>query len=243
MVSVAVTAPRAVEAFRALAARYGVEVIEAPMVTIEPAPIDPYAVISALRESDLALFATGSAAYRIAQVLKEAGLLGEASRLLANLTVATIEGEKGAIMIKNAFGTAPKVVASSAEELQPLACRRAAVFHYGWRDPDLLSKVKCEAFEFQPYTARPPPRETVDRALGADAVVFASALAVRFFAEVGGEDAVELLKGKIVVAAGPAVSRALRELGVPHLTAPRGRIGPLAQYVVSLLLRRGAARA
>ncbi|ACB39239.1 uroporphyrinogen-III synthase [Pyrobaculum neutrophilum] len=233
----AVTSPRALEAFRALAARAGVEVVEAPMAVLKPAPLDAEAVVRALEEADLVVFASGHAAYRAAEALGP--LRDAASRLLAKAVVATAEGRKGAVMVKNAFGVEPQVVSDTVEGLSLPGCRRAAVFHYGWRDPELLAKVACPAAEFQPYVAEPPPREAVERVLSADAVVFTSALAVRYFAEVGGAEAVERLKGLIVVAAGPGVSKALAELGVPHKTAPQGRIGPLAEYAISLLLSRG----
>lgn len=57
---------------------------------------------------------------------------------------------------------------------------------------------------------------------------------MRYFAEVGGPQAVKELAKKLVVAGGPGVSRALAQLGVPHMVAPSGRPGPLAQYVANL---------
>jgi uroporphyrinogen-III synthase len=66
-------------------------------------------------------------------------------------------------------------------------------------------------------------------------VVFTSALAVQYFAEIGGPRAVEELKRRLVVAGGLGVSRALARLGVPHITAPSGRLGPLARYVIDLV--------
>jgi hypothetical protein len=78
----------------------------------------------------------------------------------------------------------------------------------------------------------------VAKILSSDAAVFTSALAVQYFAEVGGPQAVRELAKKLVVAGGPGVSRALAQLGVPHVVAPSGRLGPLAQYVVNLARER-----
>ena len=138
-------------------------------------------------------------------------------------------------MVLNAFGVRPAVVASTVEEFRLEGCRCAVVFHYGARDEELLARVGCSYVEFFPYRALPGGRDSVAKILSSDAAVFTSALAVRYFAEVGGPEAVRELAKKLVVAGGPGVSRALTQLGVPHVVAPSGRLDPLAQYVINLV--------
>ena len=138
-------------------------------------------------------------------------------------------------MVLNAFGVRPAVVASMVEEFRLEGCRCAVVFHYGVRDEELLARVGCSYVEFFPYRALPGDRDSVAKILSSDAAVFTSALAVRYFAEVGGPEAVRELAKKLVVAGGPGVSKVLTQLGVPHVVAPSGRLGPLAQYVVNLI--------
>jgi uroporphyrinogen-III synthase len=150
------------------------------------------------------------------------------------MKVATVEGEKGAVMVQNAFGVRPAAAAATVEEFRLEGCRCAVVFHYGVRDEELLARVGCSYVEFFPYRALPGGWDSVAKILSSDATVFTSALAVRYFAEVGGPQAVKELAKKLVVAGGPGVSRALTQLGVPHVVAPRGRLGPLAQYVMNL---------
>lgn len=236
MVKIAVTAPRALKAFETIAARHGVEVIAAPMVILAPGEIDAKAALDAIRDADLVVFASGSAAYEVAKALREAGLLEEARALLAARRVATVEGEKGAVMIQNAFGLRPAIAASTVEEFSA-DCRKAAVFHYGARDEELLKRIGCSSVEFFPYKSLPPPAEEVAKALAADIIVFFSALAVRYMAEVGGQEALRRMKEKTIVAAGPGVSKALEALGLPHVKAPSGRIGDVALYVVELASR------
>ena len=215
----------------------GMEVVEAPMVQLVENPLDVAAVAEALERCDAAVFATGRAAYRLADEAKGAGLYEKIRGLVARMKVATVEGEKGAVMVRNAFGVRPAVVAT-VEELRLEGCRCAAVFHYGTRDEELLARVGCSYVEFFLYLALPGGRESVAKILSSDAAVFTSALAVQYFAEVGGPQAVRELANKLVVAGGPGVSRALAQLGVPHVVAPSGRLGPLAQYVVNLARER-----
>jgi uroporphyrinogen-III synthase len=237
---IAVTSPGAVPVFKAVAR--DAEVVEAPMVQLVESRLDAAAVVEALRLCDAVVFASGRSAYRAAEELKAAGLYEVARGLVAQMKVATVEGEKGAVMVQNAFGVRPAVVASMVEEFQLEGCRCAVVFHYGARDEELLARVRCRYLEFFPYRALPTGVETVERALSADLVVFTSALAVQYFAEIGGPRAVEELKLRLVVAGGPGVSRALARLGVPHITAPSGRLGPLAQYVAKLAAERGGEK-
>ena len=229
---IAVTSPAALPVFKAVAK--GVEVVEAPVVHLVENPLDVSAVVKALEKCDAAVFATGRAAYRLAEDAKRVGLYEVVRALVSRLKVATVEGEKGAVMIQNAFGVRPAVVASTVEEFRLESCRRAAVFHYGVRDEELLARVTCEAVEFFPYKALPGGLEAVEKALSSDVVVFTSALAVQYFAEAGGSEAVRKLAERLVVAGGPGVSKALTRLGVPHVMAPSGRLGPLAQYVMKL---------
>ncbi|MDT7869552.1 MAG: uroporphyrinogen-III synthase [Thermoproteus sp.] len=233
---IAVTSPGAIPVFKAVAK--GMEVVEAPMVQLVENPLDVAAVAEALERCDAVVFATGRAAYRLADEAKGAGLYEKIRGLVARMKVATVEGEKGAVMVRNAFGVRPAVVASTVEELRLEGCRCAAVFHYGTRDEELLARVGCSYVEFFPYRALPGGRESVAKILSSDAAVFTSALAVQYFAEVGGPQAVRELAKKLVVAGGPGVSRALAQLGVPHVVAPSGRLGPLAQYVVNLARER-----
>ncbi len=236
---IAVTSPGAVPVFRAVAR--GVEVVEAPMVQLVEGPLDVAAVAEALDRCDAVVFASGRAAYRLAEEAKRAGLYEKISSLVARMRVAAVEGEKGAVMVLNAFGVRPAVVASTVEEFRLEGSRCAVVFHYGARDEDLLARVGCSYVEFFPYRALPGGRDSVAKILSSDAAVFTSALAVRYFAEVGGPEAVRELAEKLVVAGGPGVSRALTQLGVPHITAPSGRLGPLAQYVINLVKEKTAS--
>ena len=230
---IAVTSPGAVPVFKAVAR--GVEVVEAPMVQLVENPLDAAAVAVALERCDAVVFATGRAAYRLAEEAKRAGLYEKIRSLVARMKVATVEGEKGAVMVLNAFGVRPAAVASTVEEFRLEGCRCAVVFHYGTRDEELLARVGCSYVEFFPYRALPGDPDSVAKVLSSDAAVFTSALAVRYFAEVGGPEAVKELAKKLVVAGGPGVSRALTQLGVPHVVAPGGRLGPLAQYVMNLV--------
>jgi len=213
----------------------GVEVVEAPMVQLVENPLDAAAVAMALERCDAVVFATGRAAYRVAEEARRAGLYEKIRSLVASMKVATVEGEKGAVIVLNAFGVRPAVVASTVEEFQLEGCRCAVVFHYGTRDEELLARVGCSYVEFFPYRALPGGWDSVAKILSSDAAVFTSALAVRYFAEVGGPQAVKELAKKLVVAGGPGVSRALKQLGVAHMVAPSGRLGPLAQYVMNLV--------
>jgi Uroporphyrinogen-III synthase len=226
---VAVTSPGAVAVFKAVAK--GMEVVEAPVVQLVENFLDVAAVAEALERCDAVVFATGRAAYRLAEEAKRAGLYEKIRNLVARMKGATVEGEKGAVMVQNAFGVRPAVMAAAVEELCLEGCRCAVVFHYGVRDEELLARVGCSYVEFFPYRALPGGRDSVAKILSSDAAVFTSALAVRYFAEVGGPQAVKELAKKLVVAGGPGVSRALAQLGVPHMMAPSGRLGPLAQYV------------
>jgi uroporphyrinogen-III synthase len=237
---IAVTSPGAVPVFKAVAR--DAEVVEAPVVQLVENPLDVAAVAEALERCDAVVFATGRAAYRLAEEAKRVGLYEKIRSLVVRMKVATVEGEKGAVMVQNAFGVRPVVVASTVEEFQLEGCRCAVVFHYGARDEELLARVRCRYLEFFPYRALPTGVEMVERALLADLVVFTSALAVQYFAEIGGPRAVEELKRRLVVAGGPGVSRALAGLGVPHITAPSGRLGPLAQYVAKLAAERGGGK-
>ncbi len=229
---IAVTSPGALPVFKAVAK--GVEVVEASVVHLVENPLDLSAVVKALEECDAVVFATGRAAYRLAEDAKRADLYEVVRALISRLRVATVEGEKGAVMIQNAFGVRPAVAASTVEEFRLESCRKATVFHYGVRDEELLARVACEAVEFFPYKALPGSLEAVEKALSSDVVVFTSALAVQYFAEIGGLEAVRKLAERLVVAGGPGVSKALTRLGVPHVMAPSGRLGPLAQYVMKL---------
>jgi uroporphyrinogen-III synthase len=224
---IAVTSPGAVSVFKAVAR--DAEVVEAPVVQLVENHLDVAAVAEALERCDAVVFATGRAAYRLAEEAKSVGLCEKIRSLVVRMKVATVEGEKGAVMVQNAFGARPVAVASTVEEFQLEGCRCVVVLHYGARDEELLARVRCRYLEFFPYRALPTGVEMVERALSADLVVFTSALAVQHFAEIGGPRAVEELKRRLVVAGGPGVSRALARLGVPHITAPSGRLGPLAQ--------------
>jgi uroporphyrinogen-III synthase len=226
-----ITSPGAVPVFKAVARV--AEVVEAPMVQLVENRLDAVAVVEALGLCDAVVFTSGRSAYRTAEELKAAGLYEVARGLVARMKVATVEGEKGAVMVQNAFGVRPVVVTSTVEEFQLEDCRCAVVFHYGVRDEELLARVGCSYVEFFPYRALPGSRDSVAKILSSDAAVFTSALAVRYFAEVGGPEAVRELAKKLVVAGGPGVSRALAQLGVPHVVAPSGRLGPLAQYVIN----------
>ena len=224
--------------FRAVAR--GVEVVEAPMVQLVENPLDAAAVAVALEHCDAVVFATGRAAYRLADEARKAGLYEKIRSLVARMKVATVEGEKGAVMVQNAFGVRP-AAASTVEEFQLEECRYAVVFHYGVRDEELLARVGCSYIEFFPYRALPGGWDSVAMILSSDAAVFTSALAVRYFSEVGGPQAVRELAKKLVVAGGPGVSRALTQLGVPHVVAPSGRLGPLAQYVMNLVKEKATS--
>ena len=228
---IAVTSPGAVSVFKAVVR--GVEVVEAPMVQLVENPLDAAAVAMALERCDAVVFATGRAAYRVAEEARRAGLYEKIRSLVASMKVATVEGEKGAVMVQNAFGVRP-AAAATVEEFRLEGCRCAVVFHYGTRDEELLARVGCSYVEFFPYRALPGGWDSVAKILSSDAAIFTSALAVRYFAEVGGPQAVKELAKKLVVAGGPGVSRALAQLGVPHMVAPSGRLGPLAQYVANL---------
>jgi uroporphyrinogen-III synthase len=237
---IAVTSPGAVPVFRAVAR--DAEVVEAPVVQLVENPLDVAAVAEALERCDAVVFATGRAAYRLAEEAKRVGLYEKIRSLVVCMKVATVEGEKGAVMVQNAFGVRPAVVASTVEEFQLEDCRCAAVFHQGARDEELLARVGCSYVEFFPYRALPGGLDSVAKILSSDAAVFTSALAVRYFAEVGGPQAVKELAKKLVVASGPGVSKALTQLGVPHITAPSGRLGPLAQYVMNLVKEKTSNR-
>jgi uroporphyrinogen-III synthase len=125
-VRIAVTSPGAVPVFRAVAR--GVEVVEAPMVQLVESPLDVAAVAEALERCDAVVFASGRAAYRLAEEAKRAGLYEKIRSLVARMKVATVEGEKGAVMVLNAFGVRPAVVASTVEEFRLEGCRCAVVF-------------------------------------------------------------------------------------------------------------------
>jgi len=226
--------------FRAVAR--GVEVVEAPMVQLVENPLDAAAVAEALERCDAVVFVSGRAAYRLKEEAKRAGLYEKIRSLVARMKIATVEGEKGAVMVLNAFGVRPAAAASTVEEFQLKDCRCAVVFHYGARDEELLARVGCSYVEFFPYWALPGGRDSVAKILSSDAAVFTSALAVRYFAEVGGPQAVRELAKKLVVAGGPGVSKALAQLGVPHVVAPSGRLGPLARYVAKLAAERGGEK-
>jgi len=205
---IAVTSPGAVAVFKAVAK--GVEVVEAPVVQLVESPLDAAAVAMALERCDAVVFATGRAAYRLADEAKRAGLYERIRSLVARTKVATVEREKGAVMVQNAFGVRPAVAAAAVEELCLEGCRCAVVFHYGVRDEELLARVGCSYVEFFPCRALPGGRDSVAKILLSDAAVFTSALAMRYFAEVGGSRAVkELAKKLVVVVGGPGVSRAL----------------------------------
>ena len=142
--------------------------------------LDAVVVVEALGLCDAVVFTSGRSAYRTAEELKAAGLYEVARGLVTRMKVATVEGEKGAVMVQNAFGVRPAVVTSTVEEFQLEDCRCAVVFHYGARDEELLALVRCRNLEFFPYRELPTGVEMVERALLADLVVFTSALAVQF---------------------------------------------------------------
>jgi len=68
---IAVTSPGAIPVFKAVAK--GMEVVEAPMVQLVENPLDVAAVAEALERCDAVVFATGRAAYRLADEAKGPG--------------------------------------------------------------------------------------------------------------------------------------------------------------------------
>jgi uroporphyrinogen-III synthase len=145
---IAVTSPGAVSVFKAVVR--GVEVVKAPVVQLVESPLDAAAVAMALERCGAVVFGTGKAAYRLAEEAKRAGLYERLRSLVARMKVAAVEGEKGAVMVQNAFGVMPAAVASTVEELRLEDCRCAVVFHHGARGGELLARVSCSYVEFFP---------------------------------------------------------------------------------------------
>ncbi|MFN3803884.1 MAG: uroporphyrinogen-III synthase [Pyrobaculum sp.] len=202
---IVVTSEKAGGAFR----RVFREVVVAPVLELQPEPIDRLAVAKAVEESDLAVFGSGCSAYR----LREEGVWLD----LRNKRVATAEGDKGAVMIQNVFGVKPQLVYHSAEELAAAvsSCVAATVFHHGERAEALVES--CRVYEF--FTYRAVPRRDVLTSLPPGGIyVFFSGLAAAAVAEVK----LDVLKNAVVVAAGPAV--ALEKYGIKAHVSPGGRI-------------------
>lgn len=208
---IVVTSASAVEAFR----RMFRDVVAAPVVDLAPLDIDVEAVERAVGASDLVIFVSGRSAYR----LREVGV----RLVLDGKVVATAEGDKGAVMVENAFGVKPQLVFQSVEDLAEAVskCKSAVVFHHGESAEALVDKLRqlCRVYQF--YTYRAVPRWDVVNALPAGGIyVFFSGVA----AEIVAREKREVLEKSIVVAAGPAVARALHKYGINALTPPRGRI-------------------
>lgn len=226
---VVVTSPFAGEAFTRVLK--GVEVAVAPVLKLMPVKVEGEAVTSAVSNSDLVVFVSGRAAYR----LREEGIRLD----LAGKIVATAEGRKGAVMVKNAFGVEPQLVADSAEELARLieSCRVATVFHHGERAEELmkrLSSLCSRAYEF--FTYRAVPDDEALRALPPGEVyVFFSALA----AELVAARRRDVLERAVIIAAGPAVKAALEKHGLNAAVPPSGRIGEVALFVKRLVEELG----
>lgn len=223
-VKIVVTSGWAGEAFRK--ALRGAEVYAVPVLRLIPVEVDVKAVEEAVAQSDLVIFVSGRAAYR----LKELGARLE----LTGKVVATAEGAKGAVMVKNAYGVEPQLVYDTSEDLAKAlpGCRRGVVFHHGERAAELVEalKAKCPVAEFYTYRAV-PDEDAINSIPPADVYVFFSALA----AEAVGERRPELIKGALAVAAGPAVERVLLRYGAVVRRPPRGRIGDVVEYVKRLL--------
>jgi uroporphyrinogen-III synthase len=222
---VVVTSPFAAEAFAKILR--DVEVVPAPVLRLEPVDVEPDAVKTAVAESDVVIFVSGRSAYR----LRELGVVLN----LAGKAVGTAEGGKGAVMIRNAFGVEPQLVANTSEELADLVkrCGVAALFHHGERAEALARRLHstcARVHEF--YTYRSEPDEEVLRSLPrGDVYVFFSATA----AELVASRRPDVLKNALAVAAGPAVAAALERYGVRPLSPPGGRIAEVALYVRGLL--------
>ncbi|MEM1596918.1 MAG: uroporphyrinogen-III synthase [Pyrobaculum sp.] len=221
---VVVASPWAGEAFKK--ALRDVEVVAAAVLRIEPVDVDVAAVERAVAEADLVVFMSGRAAYRLRELGARLDLRGK--------TVATAEGGKGAVMVKNAFGVEPQLVADSGEELARSAsrCKKAVVFHHGERAAEVVKRLEelCTVEEF--YTYRAAPDEAVIASLPeADVYVFFSALA----AEAVAQRRRHLLEKAVVVAAGPAVAAALERHGIKPATSPGGRIHEVIAFVRGLL--------
>ncbi len=245
---VVVTSPRAIKAFEAALGRLGAEVLGVPLVSTRPVPMDVAGFLDAARKSDVAVFVSGMAAYRLAEEARAAGLAVEVGEALRGLKIYTVEGDKGAVMVRNALGVEAAHVDSSRElpRLVDGPCRGAVVVHHGERAVEVVETLvdRCgHVYEFSAYIAERAP-DHVARLLvdpGGDIYVFFSALAVRYaFEGPIGEALRERMRSAVAVAAGPAVAEALREWGVEPIVARDGRIGPVIELVRGLLEGRNS---
>ena len=197
------------------------EVVAAPVYDYVKEPVDRAAVAAAVESSDLVIFSSGAAAYR----LREEGV----SLSLSGKVVATAEGRRGAAMVKNTFGVEPQLVYNTAEDLAAALtkCGTAVLFHHGEPAEALATRLRelCrDVYEF--YTYRAVPRDLSNYPRG-DVYVFFNASSAEALAIYRPD----LLKDALVVAAGPAIVKTLAKYNIAARQAPSGRIGDVAQYL------------
>jgi len=229
-----VTSPRAVELFVRVLGQE--RVVAAPVVRFVPRPISAEEVAKALAGATHVVFVSGAAAYRLAEVLPGAGAL------LAGRAVATAEGAKGAVMVKNKFGV-EAYPGQTWEEVATWArgCGAAVVFHHGEFHRELAEALEalCRSVaHFQLYDAVPEDLDKMRLLVepGGDVYVFFSGVAVEYAVENPyGLPVAERLRHAVNVAAGPAVAKALAKYGIEAVVPPSGRLGDVVKFVASLI--------
>lgn len=242
VVKIAATNPAVARALRLALRGSSAEVYEVPVLKIQGLPIDVHEALEALERADVAVFASGRSAYAVRGAAEAAGQAERARRALAGKRVITLEGRKGAVMVKNAFGVDAEALEPGALSERVTACASAALFHYGERDAGIAGQLaaRCgEVREFQPYQALPDP-SAVERlsALFPDVAIFTSALAARHAAST--PSSLEALRRARVVAAGEAIAAELCKYGIA-VEVTGGRIPDIVRYVASLIYICGNA--
>jgi len=238
--TVAVTRARAQAS--GLAARLGAlgaEVVEAPVIRIEPLP----AVVPDLEPFDLVCLTSPSA---VSELFARLRASGRDARALAGATVAVIG--PGTARALEAHGVAADVMPersvaeSLVEALGAVEVERALIARAREaRDvlPDALRErgAEVEILSLYETVAEPLAPEALAAARAADYVTFTSSSTVTFLLAAAGGEA-GLSETTRIVSIGPATSATLREHGLePHVEATRHDIDGV---VAALLADAGA---
>ncbi|MGF1632447.1 MAG: uroporphyrinogen-III C-methyltransferase [Phycisphaerae bacterium] len=212
-------------------AELGAEVIEAPMIRLEPAG-DLVAVEDALRNAggyDWLVFTSANGASAAGERMTRLGL---DARALAGVKVAAV-GQATAEAVKRALGILPDLVperalaealADALAEAGEVADRRFLLLRADIARPALAERLKaggaaCVAdvpiYETRPAEALPEGLKDAMLAGDVDWVTFTSSSTARAFIDLLGEDATAAMAKVKIASIGPQTTKTLTDLGHP----------------------------
>lgn len=222
----------------------GATPIELPVIYIEPA--DDYAALDqallAIQRYDWMVFTSVNTIAYVEERLRQLGLTWHT---VAGLGVAAIgpktAGELRTRGVRVSFMPREYVSTAVAAELPVQEGQRVLLARADIADKRLVEGLRARGAvvdEFAAYRTSPSPRAATDaRALLADVqidvVTFTSSSTVRNLCAALGDDAPELLAGKVIACIGPVTAATARECGLhPTIIARNYTIDGLAEALI-----------